>query len=264
MLIKLNFLVLGGSDVLSRINDLEHRFGLLRRGIISELEKQGTRLTDILLSVVSLPTGIKQEYKPAIAEIFPDLRKETTISELFYHLNPLVDFLSYGLLKHIIDEFGSKTLKKTMSEYIDDVIVFMQDTTVKHLIDHWPGQQETPPNFSKLRAKIDEDPTTYTLYRLDQLRRRYCCEHKLTELIFVIIGLDMSNSFIVEWLLPSAFVPQVIESARQIDLGFYLRECILKVVVGEKQLFPFLRDSKPKALALQPAAATVTVISAII
>ena len=91
------------------------------------------------------------------------------MSDLFYHLSPLVDFLCYGLLEYVINEFGSETLKKHVMSYSDDVLVFMKKTTIKQLMNIWPGQQEIPPNFSTLKANIDEDPSTYTLYKLEQL-----------------------------------------------------------------------------------------------
>ena len=247
-------------DVLSHITDLECQFRVLHGRILSELEENATKVSDILQSVTLLPTRISQEYKPAISEILPDLRRETTISDIFYHLNPLVNFLGYGLLEYIIHKFGSNTLKKMTNDYGEHVVAFMKTTTVKYLIDHWPGRQDIPPNYSKLKAKIDEDPTTYTLYRLDQLRRRYCCELKLTDIVCVIIGVEMANSFIVEWLFPSALVPQLMESARKLDSGFYLRERMLKVVIGEKQIFPFLQDSESQMPSLQDTAAMVTVI----
>ena len=88
-----------------------------------------------------------------------------------------------------------------------------------------------------MQTKIDENPSEYTLYQLDQLRKRYCCELKLTDLVLVLIRLEESTSFIVEWIIPSALVPQLMESARNINLGFYLQEHILKVTVNEKQIF---------------------------
>ena len=76
-------------------------------------------------------------------------------------------------------------------------------------------------------------------------------------MVFVLIGLEKANSFIVEWLIPSIPVPQLIESARQLDFAFYLRE---KMTVDEKQIFPMLPDTKPKVPALQAVATTVTVL----
>ena len=59
-------------------------------------------------------------------EMFPVLRRESTINDLFYHLSPLVDFLTYGLLKYVIDEFGSNTLKKKIVSYSDDILTFVK------------------------------------------------------------------------------------------------------------------------------------------
>ena len=240
---------------------LDSRFRSLHGNILSELEAKKVPVRRVLNSLTLLPIELRQEYVKTISEKLPDLRREEEISDLFLHLNLLISFIDDGLIRYIIDQFGSNTLKIMMNDYSKDVVQFMKKTTVKQLMDYWPGQHEIPPNFSKLRAKIDEDPTTYTLYQLDQLRKRYCCELKLTDLVFVIIGLETTNSFIVEWLVPSALVPQLVESAKQLHFGFYLRERMLKVVVGEKQIFPFLPDSKPKVPALQTTVAMVTVIS---
>ena len=225
--------------------------------MLIELEDKGVSVSMLLSSLTVMPTGIKQEYKTPIREAFPEIRKETAIREAFYHLSPLVDFLSYGLLKYIIDELGSDSLKEAMKSYSEDVLKFMKKTMVKQLMDVWPGQQEIPPNFSKLRAKIDEDPSTYTLYQLDQLRKRFCSGVKLADIVLVLIGLETANSFIVEWIIPSALVPELKESARQIDFRFYLRERILKMTVDEKKIFPMLPDAKPKVPALQAAVSQV-------
>ena len=247
-------------DVLRNLNELEHRFQQLRRRIINELDDE-TKRSDLLDFLNSPPIIIRIEYKQKINEIFPKLKGETTIRDMFDHLSPLVDFLGYGLLKHIADEFGNDDLKKDLNKYSEDVIKFMKETTVKQLMDIWSGERDDiPSNFSRLKANLDEDPKYYTLHRLDRLRRDYCVEMKLSDVVLVLIGLEMSNSFIVEWLVPSALVPQLVESARNLDDGFYLRERILKVVVGEEQIFPFLPDSKPKVPALQTTAVMVTVI----
>ena len=237
---------------------LDSRFRSLHRKIESRLELKKVTVKKLIRSLSVLPYAIEQEYKQTITEKLQDLRKEEEVSDIFcFYINPLVSFMDYGLTKHIIDQFGSNTLKKEMNDYSEDVVQFMKKTTVKQLMDYWPGPQEIPQNYTRLMVTINEDPKTYTLYEVDQLRKLYCSELKMSTLTFKTIGLKMSNSFIVEWLVPSALVP-----AKQLDFGFYLRERILKVVVGEKQIFPFFPDSKPKVTAaLQTTAALlVTVI----
>ena len=249
-----------GCNVLSRKNELECKFRSLNGKLMSELESNKVPVRKVLYSLTLLPVELRLEYGQAILEKLSDLRREEEACDLFYHLNPLVNFLDYGLIKFIIDEFGSDSLKSKMNSYSDDVLAFMKKTTVKQLMDHWPGQQEIPPNFSKLRAKIDEDPTTCTLYQLDKHRRELCSGVQLAEAVLVIIGLEKANSFFAVWLIPSALVPKLIESARKLDFGFFLRERILKVMIDEIQVFPALPDSEQKVPALPAAAATVTVI----
>ena len=247
-------------DILSRMEELDSKFRSLHQALLSELESKKVPVRKLVNSLTLLPIQLRQEYERAISSKLPDLRGEDEAGDVFrYHLNPLVNFLDYGLVRYVIDQFGSNTLKSMMTSYSDDIVVFMKKTTVKQLMDVWPGQQKIPRNFSKLRAKLDEDPTTYTLYQLDQLRRRFCCAVKLTEVVLVLIGLETANSFIVEWLIPFALIPQLMESAKKLDFGFYLRGRILKMSVDEKQIFPMLPDAKPKVPALQAAAATVTV-----
>ena len=247
------------TDVLSRVNDLESRFIFLQETIRKEIKDKD--VSDLLNFLTLLPIAIKKDYESSITDMLSHLPKKTTVSELFYRLNPLMDFICCGLLKHIISKFGSDTVKTMMDSYNKELVVFMKKTTVKQLMDIWPGEQTIPPHFSKLMAKIDKDPTTYTLYQLDQLRRRFCSEVKLTNLVFVIIGLDMSNSFIVEWLFPSALVQHLMESARGLDFAFYVHEHILVMMADEKQIYPILPDSKPKVPALQPEADSATVIN---
>ena len=212
-------------------------------------------------SLTLLPTEIRQEYKLAITDIFPDLRRETVISDVFYHLSPLIDFIGYGLLKCVIDQFGSNTLKTMMNSYADDVLHFMKRTTVKEVMDHWPGDDKNiPQNFSTLRAKIKEDPATYTLYQLDQLRKRYCCQVKLTDLIFVIIGLEMSHSFIVEWLVPSLYSLRLLDSPKDVNIGVFLHQSNISYMwMDEKQFFPSLFEYRSQTPPLMAGANKVCV-----
>lgn len=247
------------TDVQSCIHDLECRFRFLHERILSELEEKEISVLKFLSSLTVIPAGIRQEYKTSIREAFPNIRRETTIREAFYHLSPLLDFLSCGLLEYIVDEYGSNSLKIEMRTYNDNVVKFMKGTTVRQLMDNLSGQfDEVPPNFSKMRAKMDEDPSAYTLYRLDQLRKRYCCELKLTDVVLVLIRLEMATSFVIEWLIPSAFVPQLISSARNLDVGFYLNEHIVLITVNEEQIFLQFPDTKLKVPAYT-ATVTVTV-----
>ena len=257
---SLHFIGPNTTDISSHIRSLECRFRLLHERIQSELIDHGIGLPRLLSSLKVIPTEFRQEYNMSIHEVFPELRSEPGIREVFYHLSPLIDFLSCDLLNFLIGEFGSNTLKAMMKSYDVDLIRFMKETTVKQLMDVWSSQQVIPPNFSKLRAKLDQDPASYTLYDLDRLRRQFCGAVRLTEIVSVLIGLESANSFIAEWIVPSTLIPLLMEFAKKLDSGYYLHEHILEMTVDEIQIFPILPDAMSKPPALQAAAATATVI----
>ena len=94
------------------------------------------------------------------------------VDELFLHLNPLFSFVDYDLLQHIIRQFGNNMLNKDMSQYHDDMQVFMKQTTIKDLINILPGvdENEIRPQFNLevLKTTFGSNTGKYTL---DTLRR---------------------------------------------------------------------------------------------
>ena len=250
--------------MVTRVNALEQQFRILHGRLESELEVKKVTVQNLINSLTFLPSELRQEYEETILNKLPDLCREEEVSDLFLYLNPLVSFLDYGLTEYIINTFGSQNLKKKMKEYSEDVVEFMKKTTVKTLMDYWSGPQKIPQNYSILKAKVDKDTNTYTLYEVDQLRKCFCREVKLDALVVKTVGLKMANSFIIEWLVPSVLVSSLLESARQLDFGFYDREHILKVVVGEEQIFPFLPDSKtqvPSSALQERTSTTIDTVS---
>ena len=163
------------------------------------------------------------------------MRTETQINELFIiHLNPLTSFIDYGLIDHVIRKFGSDSIKKDMQSYCHDMQIFMKHTTIQQLIHFWPGKQRTPETFEVLRAKIGKRASTCTLDEINALRRRFCAELQLSEVIFCLIALENSNSFILSWQVPSVFVPDLIESVKKIKKSFFEREKMLSLSVGNR------------------------------
>ena len=215
-----------GDNVCSALEEFENRFDDLHQKIRDELVAGRVDTSNVLSKLTLLPLKLKEEYDKPIQGILPVLSEQKNINELFYRLNPLLSFLDYALLEHIINKFGSDQLKKATAAYDSDVQVFMQQTTIQQLIDHLPGQPKIPQNFELIKAKIGKDTKKCTIAEINQLRRRLCCEIRLSKIVFHIIALEDSNSFIISFIVPSVLLPDVIESARKLDDSFFQRESI--------------------------------------
>ena len=213
-------------DIASIIENLENQFCSLRTRIIRELSDKPDMTVQTLLDILTgLPLSLRKEYESSIAKCIPDMRKETQVNELFIvYLNPLTSFIDYELIEYVIKKFGSDALKRDMQSYCSELILFMRKTTIKQLINHLPGQTEIPPKFSLIEAKIDQNASECTLEELNVIRKRYCGEVKLSEIVFHLVAVVESNSFIVRWLVPLALISDIMKSARNLDQSFY-QEC---------------------------------------
>ena len=55
-------------------------------------------------------------------------------------LNLYWDFLNYGLLEHVISNFGSEDLKQQMQDYVDELSTFKQTTRLCDFIESWHAE----------------------------------------------------------------------------------------------------------------------------
>ena len=171
-----------------------------------------------------LPVALRNEYETFIHENLETLQRADSIRKVFHHLNPYFTFIDYGLLEHIIDEFGSRRLKSDMSKYVETVQIFIDQTTVQELMEHWPGVTEIPPHFEELRTRIDEDPSTYTLRQLDDLRKRFCNMTLLSKTVLILIGIRRRSSFILSWIIPSALLPHLKSVIGRLNRFFHVEQ----------------------------------------
>ena len=223
--------------IASKIENLD-QFGSLRTRIMFELSaKPNMTVQTLLANLTGLPLSLRKEYESSIAKRMRRMRTETQVNELFIHLNPLTSFIDYGLIEYVIKNFGSEGLKKDMRSYYSEIIVFMKETTIKQLIGHLPGQTEIPPKFSLIEAKIGQNASECTLEQLNTIRKRYCSEVKLSEIVFHLVAIVESNSFIVRWLVPSALVSDVVRSTKNVNQSFYREYKITSLTLDGMWLF---------------------------
>ena len=229
-------------DIASKIETLENKFDDLQTRIRKELSTNpGITAKEVLSKITGLPLLLKKEYESSIEKRLHGMRTETQIDDLFIvHLNSLSSFIDYGLIEHLIQKFGSVGLKKDMISYCSEMVVFMKETTIKQLIetDRFPGQTEIPPKFSFIEAKIGEDASKCTLEHLNNIRKRYCSEVKLSDIVCHLVAVVESNSFIVRWLVPSALVDDIVTSTRHFaDQSFYQEYKIISLTLDGMWLF---------------------------
>ena len=175
-------------SVVSKIERLKNQFDQLHDQLMAELKIHSISMNMLLDALTLLPLSLRREYD--VRGLCTLTSKGITTDELFIvHLNPLMNFIDYGLLAHLIRNFGSGSLKEDMHTYESNVQLFMKQTTISEIVgpgvDHLPNQQDTPPKFTKLMTKITlEGAQHITLEQLDALRLKFCAHLKLSEVVF--------------------------------------------------------------------------------
>ena len=242
------FCYLNISTEVNKIKRLEGQFLNLQEEFLSELTTNEAITPQILLrSLIILPGSLQALYKKFILENLSILKRAQGVDTMFAHLSLHVTFIDYSLLEHLIEKFGSRKLKQDMSSYTASMEAFLDETTIQEMIDFkWPGQQELPPNFEKLRAVINNNPRTYTLRKLDNLRKAICKETQLSEIIFVFIGAANANSFVISLMIHSIFINVVKEAIIGIDYAVFESENIISMLLNQQYLYlsPASREEK--------------------
>ena len=113
----------------------------------------------------------------------------------------------------------------------------MQETTVGDLMEYWPGDEQPHLNYSKLKAKFNDDPKTYTLERLNNFRWKFCSKVRLSELIFGLILLEVGESFFATWLIPTVVASDLKKAVCEMDEIFYQVENVLIISLDHEVLY---------------------------
>ena len=236
-IIFLAYVFVVNTDVRQNTELLEREFKDLRCQLVSELNHATHISVDSILdSLTTLPIFLRPQYENPLQGKLPVLERASSVNQLFRRLDPLLSFIDYpGLLCHLISIFGSRNLRRELEYYESKIKIFLSETTVADLMDFWPGRQYS--DFAKLRVKFDGDPKSYTLEKLNEVRRRFASELRLSELIFVLIGCERSTSFVVIWMVHPSTVHSIVERSKQIKDDFYLAEKILYMSIDETQLY---------------------------
>ena len=122
------------------------------------------------------------------------------VSRIFQILKNHWNSRDYGLLEHLINEFGDVELRKTMIEYKTDLEAFERRTTVQQ---YQVARRtiEFPDNYSVVSVKLNKDPSVCTLWEVRCFVESLRNSASLEEYAGLMVGEDMS-SVLVTLALP--------------------------------------------------------------
>ncbi len=186
--------ILLGTKTADRIKGFETRFRDLQNIALKEITEKGVTVTDFHQTLMTLPSCMKNENKDFIISKYSLFKKAESIESIFVHLNFYLSFMDFSLLEHIIEQFGSDSLKRDMSSYAEDMRQFRMYTPVSEALDHLPKLSNAPADYSRLTVKFNYDIHTATLEDLEMYRKCFASEFLLSQLALSLSDLQESSS----------------------------------------------------------------------
>ena len=232
-------LILLGTTTADLIKEFDRRFRDLRKIALEEITEKRIPVTEFRQTLMNLPCPITNENKDFIISKYFLFKEAKSNESIFLHLNFYLSFIDFSLLEHIIEQFGSDSLKRDMSSYAEDMRQFRMKTPVSEALDHLPKISDPPADHSRLTVKFAVDVQTATLESLETYRKRFASDFLLSQLALSLFDLQES-SLLVTWLVPAA-VGAMISDQVQKRSSFCLSNNILKLSLEGECLYPMTK-----------------------
>ncbi len=227
-----------GTTTADRIKEFDRRFRNLRKIALEEITEKRIPVTEFRQTLMTLPSPITNENKDFILSKHSLFEKAESIESIFVHLNFYLSFIDFSLLEHIIEQFGSDSLKRDMSSYAEDMRQFRIKTPVSKALDHLPKILDAPADHSRLTV-FDCDVQTATLENLETYRKRFASDFLLSQLALSLFDLQES-SLLVTWLVPAAVGAMISDQVQKKTSSFFLSNNILKLSLEGECFYPFM------------------------
>ena len=239
MITHVHFILLG-TTIADCIKEFETRFIDLRKMALNEITEKKIPVADFRQTLMIMPSSIKNENKDFIISKYFLFEKAESIESIFLYLNFYLSFIDFSLLEHIIEQFGSDSLKRDMNSYAEDMRQFRMNTPVSEALDYLPKLSDAPVDHSHLTVKFDVDVQTATLEDLEMYRKRFASEFLLSQLAFSLFDLQES-SLLVTWLVPAAVGAMISDQVQKKRSFLFLSKGILKLSLEGECLYPMAK-----------------------
>ena len=209
-----------GNSLAKQVEWFESRFHDLRKSALTEVKD--IPVARFRQTLMTLPIAISKEHETFIVDKYSVFMQAESVEYIFAHLNLYLSFIDFSLLEHIIEHFGSHGLQQKMEQYSRDM----------EIIPHLSGRPEAPPEYVRLKMKLNFDPNTCTLEDLEQHRKRLGGEFSLSK--FALFLVEIGEGSLVEvYLVPSDIVSSLKDLVQKKTFTLFRELKILELYVNK-------------------------------
>ena len=169
-----------------------------------------------------LPVSARTQHRSFIEEKLTNIPPPVTFVNIWTKLNLYWDFLNYGLLEHVISNFGSQDLKHNMQEYIHELSTFKETTRLCDFIESWPCRDEYPPEdrLKKVVVKMQHEWSQCTLRDVESFKKALVNKFFLPEFDILLLKAER-GCVCVTWLTSPSTATLLHQNLVNIETEFF-------------------------------------------
>ena len=201
-----------------------------------------------LSCITCLPVSVRTQHRSFIEEKLTNIPPPVTFAKIWTILNLYWDFLNYGLLEHVISNFGSEDLKQNMQEYVHELSVFKQTTRLCDFIECWPCRDDEPPEdrLKKVVVKMRHEWSQCTLKDVESFKKALVHKFFLPE-FDILLQKAERGCVCVTWLTSPSIATMLQQNLANIETEFFKKHAIDAVTIDGyltpvKKYSGYLRD----------------------
>ena len=199
-----------------------------------------------LSRITCLPVSARTQHRSFIEEKLSNIPPPVTFVNIWTKLNLYWDFLNYGLLEHVISNFGSEDLKQNMQEYVHQLSAFKQTTRLCDFIESWPCRDDGPPEdrLKKVVVKMKHEWSQCTLQDVESFKKALVHKFFLPE-FDILLQKAERGCVCVTWLTSPSIASLLQQNLANIETEFFMKHGIDAVTIDGQDVYltPFKKYS---------------------
>ena len=194
--------------------------------------------SDFLSRVTCLPVSDRTQHRSFIKKNLTNIPHSATFVNIWTILNLYWDFLNYGLLEHVITNFGSEGLKQQMQEYVHELSTFKQTTRLCDFIESWPCRDDGPPEdrLKKVVVKMNHEWSQCTLRDVESFKKALLHKFFLPE-FDILLQKAERGCVCVTWLTSPSIATLLQQNLANIETEFFKKHGIDAVTIDGQDVY---------------------------
>ena len=191
-----------------------------------------------LSRITCLPVSARSQHRSFIEEKLTNIPPPVTFENIWTKLNLYWDFLNYGLLEHVISDFGSRDLKQNMQEYVHELSTFKQTTRLCDFIKSWPCRDDGPPEdrLKKVVVKMKHEWSQCTLQDVEHFKKALVHKFFLPEFDILLQNAER-GCVCVTWLTSPSIATLLQQNLANMETEFFKKHGINAVTIDGQDVY---------------------------